>query len=185
MSEFTRILESVEKGDPHAGERLLPLVYDELRRLASSKMARQIPGQTLQPTALVHEAWLKLSHQPDASWENRTHFFRAAAQAMRSILIDQARKKQRVRHGGQLRRVNLSGLDLATNASADANLAVDEALNRFAVIAPEKADLVKLRFYIGLTNEEAAKTLGISLATAKRHWAYSRAWLLDAILKDR
>ena len=184
-TNVTQLLQSIDAGRPAAADELLPLVYDELRKLAKAKMASQIPGQTLQATALVHEAWLRLTHRPDARWENKRHFFRAAAEAMRCILIDQARRKKRVRHGGDLERIDLANLELAANTSPETNLAIDEALARLAEIAPEKAELVKLRFYIGLSNEEAAQTLDISLATAKRYWSYSRAWLFSELRKPQ
>ena len=176
MSPVTHILESIEGGDPKASEELLPLVYNELRKLAAARLAHEAPGQTLQPTALVHEAWLKLGGS-DHDWNGRGHFFAAAAEAMRRILIDRARKRHRQRHGGGMQRVNLDSVDLAATTDDDTLLQLDEALAKFAAEDPEKAELVKLRYFSGLTIPDAALALGISEATAKRHWAYARAWL--------
>jgi RNA polymerase sigma factor (TIGR02999 family) len=182
MSEVTRILTAIEQGDPRAIEQLLPLVYDELRKLAAEKMARESPGHTLQPTALVHEAFLKLvGPAPGAAWNGRTHFYAAAAEAMRRILIDHARRKQRDRHGGGRKRVDFPEAELVAEAPSHDLLALDEALTRFAAADPQKAELVRLRYFAGLTLEEAADLLGISRATAARHFAYARAWLFDAI----
>ena len=181
MSQITLILERLEQGDPRAADELLPLVYDELRKLAAQKMARESPGQTLQATALVHEAWLRLGGDQQPEWQNRAHFFAAAAEAMRRILIDNARRKKARRHGGQVERVNLDSLDLATGMDDDQLLALHEALDRLAAHDAAKAELVKLRFFAGLTLEQAAKVLGISERTAKRHWAYARAWLYREI----
>jgi RNA polymerase sigma factor (TIGR02999 family) len=178
MSEVTRILSALDQGDPHAAEELLPLVYDQLRRLAAKKLAQEKPGQTLQATALVHEAYLCLldTDQP-AHWSGRGHFFAAAAEAMRRILIDNARRKRRPKHGGGRQRVELDeALSLAEPPSYDL-LALDEALSRLAAREPRKAELVKLRFFAGLTAAEAAQVLGISTATAERYWAYARIWL--------
>ena len=177
MSDVTRILDSIQHGDPTAGEELLPLVYEELRKLAAQKLAHEPAGQTLQATALVHEAWLRLSGGEERQWDNRRHFFGAAAEAMRRILIDNARRKQAARHGGGQQRMNLEDVDLAAPV-ADANvLAIDEALTKFAQRDARKAELVKLRYFGGLTIEETAAALGISVATAKRWWQFSRAWL--------
>jgi RNA polymerase sigma factor (TIGR02999 family) len=182
MREVTRILIAIEQGDPHAIEQLLPLVYDELRQLAAEKMARESPGHTLQPTALVHEAFLKLvGPAPSAAWNGRTHFYAAAAEAMRRILIDHARRKQRARHGGGRKRLDFPEAELVAEAPSHDLLALDEALTRFAAADPQKAELVRLRYFAGLTLEGAADLLGISRATAARHWAYARAWLFDAI----
>jgi RNA polymerase sigma factor (TIGR02999 family) len=177
MSEVTRILSAVEHGDPHAAEQLLPLVYDELRKLAAQRLARERPGQTLEATALVHEAYVRLVGAGEApSWNSRGHFFAAAAEAMRRILIDGARRKRRPKHGGGLKRVALDeALSLAE--PSDDVLALDEALGRLAEREPAKAELVKLRYFAGLSLEEAAACLGVSPATAKRHWAVARAWL--------
>jgi RNA polymerase sigma factor (TIGR02999 family) len=177
MSEVTRILSALEQGDPHAAEQLLPLVYDELRRLAAEKMAQEKPGQTLQPTALVHEAYLRLVDADRAhSWDSRRHFFAAAAEAMRRILVEKARRKHRVRHGGGRQRLDL---DEALNLPEPRQnlLALDDALERLAAKQPVKAELVKLRFFAGLTMQEAAQALGISLATAERYWTFARSWL--------
>jgi RNA polymerase sigma factor (TIGR02999 family) len=168
---------ATEPGDPQAAEDLLPLVYQELRRLAAYKMAHEPPGQTLQPTALVHEVWIRLAAQRNQTYANRTHFFAVAAEAMRRILIDRARRRQAVRRGGQAQRVNTDALEIAAPAPDDELLALDEALGRLAERDPQKAELVKLRYYVGLTLAEAAEVLGVSEPTVKRHWAYARAWL--------
>jgi RNA polymerase sigma factor (TIGR02999 family) len=181
MSDATVMLAAMKSGDSKAAEELLVLVYDELRRLAAAKLAHEAPGQTLQPTALVHEAWLRLVGDQTPSFKDREHFFRASAEAMRRILIDRARRKQTVRHGGAYQRVNLEGLDPAAPAVDDQLLAVDEALNKFASAHPVQAELVKLRYFAGLTNEEIAEVLGISVSTAKNYWTFSRAWLLNEI----
>lgn len=181
VAELTVILQRLEQGDPHAAHELLPLVYEELRRLAAQKMAHESPGQTLQPTALVHEAWLRLGGDHQPAWENRGHFFAAAAEAMRRILIDNARRKQTLRHGGGAQRLNLDGLELAANLNDDQLLALSEALEQFAAHDARKAELVKLRFFAGLTHEQAARVLGVSEPTVKRDWAYARAWLFRAM----
>jgi len=181
MSEVTRILQSIENGDPRAAGELLPLVYEELRRLAASKMAREAPGQTLQPTALVHEAWLRLGANQDAPWEGRAHFFGAAAEAMRRILIDNARRKRAQRHGGGRERVDILEMELAAPAPDDELLMVNDALERLAAVDKPKAELVKLHYFAGLSFEEAAGALGISVSTAKRWWDFARAWLFDQI----
>ena len=181
MSDVTRILDRVEQGDPQAAAELLPLVYEELRRLAASKMAHQAPGQTLQATALVHEAYLRLTGGGRDQWQDRTHFFRAAAEAMRCLLIENARRKSRWKRGGRLERVELEGLELAADTPPDTLLVVQEALERLAADDPPKAELVRLRFFIGLTNAEAATVLGLSEPTAKRYWNFARAWLLREI----
>ncbi len=177
MSELTVILQRIDQGDPQAANELLPLVYEELRRLAAQKMARERPSQTLQATALVHEAWLRLGGDDQPTWQNRAHFFAAAAEAMRRILIDNARRKNYLRHGGGKERVNLDGLDLAAAMDDEQLLELNEALNQLAEHDAQKAELVKLRFFTGLTNEQVAQVLGISEPTVKRHWAYARAWL--------
>ncbi len=164
-----------------AAEDLLPLVYAELRSLAARKLAHESPGQTLQPTALVHEAWLRLAGSTRQHWESRNHFFGAAAEAMRRILIDNARRKDRVRHGRGLTRVDLADLDLATTTDDETLLHMDDALNKLAAEDPEKAELVKLRFFAGLSIPDAAQAMGLSESTAKRHWAYCRAWLYDEL----
>jgi RNA polymerase sigma factor (TIGR02999 family) len=181
MSDVTRILTSIEQGDAMATNELLPLVYLELRRLAAHKMASERPGHTLQPTALVHEAWLKLVDTPNQSWQNRAHFFGAAAEAMRRILIDRARRKGRQRRGAGADHVELEDLEIASPAPDDPLLALNDALERFTALEPQAAELVKLRYFIGLKNEEAAEVLGISRATATRWWTYARAWLYEAI----
>jgi RNA polymerase sigma factor (TIGR02999 family) len=163
---------------------LLPLVYEELRRLAANKLAAQAPGQTLQTTALVHEAWLRLAGNHDRQWQDRTHFLAAAAEAMRHILIDNARRKNRVRHGKGLTRVNLEDVDFAVASDDETLLRVDEALTKFAVQEPIKAELVKLRFFAGLSIPEAAEALGMSESTAKRAWAFARAWLYHELTQE-
>jgi RNA polymerase sigma factor (TIGR02999 family) len=178
MNDVTRILSEVEQGDPHAAERLLPLVYDELRKLAAQRLAHEQPGQTLQATALVHEAYLRLVDVDKAqTWNSRGHFFAAAAEAMRRILVEQARRKHRLKHGGDRRRVDLDQAIPAAEVPADDLLALDEALNRFEAGDPLAAKLVRLRFFGGLTMPEAAKVLGISLRQAERNWTYARTWL--------
>jgi len=178
MNDVTRILSAIEQGDPHAAEELLPLVYDELRKLAAQRMSQENPGQTLQATALVHEAYLRLVNADDAQrWNGRGHFFGAAAEAMRRILIDHARRKQSHRRGGGLAREPLKSVEIAAPEPDVDLLAVHEALSRFEAIDQPKAELVKLRYFAGLTIPEAAETLGISTTTADRYWAYARAWL--------
>ncbi len=181
MSDATLILAAIERGDPKAAEHLLALVYDELRLLAAFKMAQQDPGQTLQPTALVHEAWLRLVGSQNPTFNDRTHFFRAAAEAMRHILIDRARRKQTQRHGGGYQRVDFTGFDLAAPAADDQLLAVHEALDKLALKHPKQAELVKLRYFAGMTNEEVSQVMGISISTAKNYWTFSRVWLLHEI----
>jgi RNA polymerase sigma factor (TIGR02999 family) len=177
MSESSE-RDQVGRGDsPLSESELLPLLYDELRRLAARKMGREGPRQTLQATALVHEAWLRLGGDKQPVWANRSHFFAAAAEAMRRILVDNARRKAAQKHGGGVEPVNIDFLELASVAEDDRVLAIHEALNRLAAVAPEKAELVKLRFFAGLTLQEAAQALSISEATAKRYWAFARAWL--------
>jgi RNA polymerase sigma factor (TIGR02999 family) len=177
MNEVTRILSAIEQGEPHAAEQLLPLVYEELRKLAAQKLAQEKPDQTLQATALVHEAYLRLVG--DQHFENRGHFFAAAAEAMRRILIEQARRKARVKRGGGAARLNLDDLVISAAPPHDDILDVDEALDRLAAAAPRAAELVKLRFYAGLTGAEAAAALGVAPRTADALWAYARAWLYD------
>jgi RNA polymerase sigma factor (TIGR02999 family) len=181
MSEATQLLGAIESGDAKAADQLLPLVYQELRRLAASKMANEAAGHTLQPTALVHEAWLRLVGDENPTFQNRAHFFAAAAEAMRRILIDRARRRQALRHGGGQHRVELEQVELAFPGDDDQLLAVNEALEQLAAIHPEEAEIVKLRYFIGLTHEEAADALGISVRTAKYYWAHARAWLFQAI----
>lgn len=208
MSDITQVLSAIDRGDPQAAEQLLPLVYDHLRKLAAARLAHEKPGQTLQATALVHEAYLRLVGSGDdrgqktedrenasgtgglssvscplspVSFSSRGHFFAAAATAMRRILLEQARRKNRIRHGGGAARVELLESEIAAPMPAEELLALDEALQRFAAEEPQKARLVELRFFVGLTNEEAAEMLGISAVTAKRHWRYARAWLHQAV----
>jgi RNA polymerase sigma factor (TIGR02999 family) len=182
MDNVTRILSAIEQGDPQAADQLLPLVYDELRRLATAKMARERPGQTLQATALVHEAYLRLVDGAQAQhWNSRRHFFAAAAEAMRRILVEQARRKRTERHGGQRRRCSLDGLDLVHEAPHEDLLALDEALNRLAAEHPDKAELVKLRYFAGLSIDDTAHALGISPATVKRRWEFARVWLFREV----
>jgi RNA polymerase sigma factor (TIGR02999 family) len=178
MSEVTRVLSRVEQGDAKAAEELLPLVYDELRRLASQKMAREAPNQTLQPTALVHEAWLRLGGSEAPSFQNRAHFFGAAAEAMRRILIERARRRIAAKRGGGVVRVDLDEIEIPSpTADDDQLLAVNEALDKFATLDPRKAELVKLRYFVGMNFDETASALGIAVPTAKQWWAYARAWL--------
>ena len=185
MPDVTQILSAVEAGDPKAAEELLPLVYAELRRLAAQKMAHESPAQTLQATALVHEAYLRLVGDPHGAsaptWNTRGHFFAAAAEAMRRILIGNARRKHALKRGGQARRVDLDAIELADRPADDKLLAMEDALIRLTEKDPVKAELVKLRYFAGLTNQEAAAMLGISTATAERYWAYARAWLQQQI----
>ncbi len=185
MSNVTRILSAIEQGDPQAAEQLLPLVYDELRKLATQKLAQEQPGQTLQPTALVHEAYLRLLDQEQAQrWNSRGHFFAAAAEAMRRILVESARRRSRLKHGRQRQRVDLDSGCLVSAAPSFDLLALDEALSRLAETEPTKAELVKLRFFAGLTMPEAAAALGISLATAERYWTFAKSWLYAELAGD-
>ncbi|HAB15854.1 MAG TPA: sigma-70 family RNA polymerase sigma factor [Verrucomicrobiota bacterium] len=184
MSELTRILGANARGEP-ATDRLLSLVYDELRQLAARKMTQESSTQTLQPTALVHEAWLRLGGDDQPIWENRTHFFCAAAEAMRRILIDRARSKQARRHGGGLQRLDVDEVEIAAPLQEDELLAVNEVLDRFAMHAPQKAELVKLRYFGGLGLKEAGQVLGISEPTAVRWWTYAKTWLYQAIQESR
>ena len=178
MSEFTQILERVERGDLPAAAELLPVVYDELRRLAAQKMTREAAGHTLQPTALVHEAWLRLGGSDAPAFQNRAHFFGAAAEAMRRILIEHARRRLAAKRGAGVEVVALDGLEISSPvADDDQLLAVNEALEKLSAVDPRKAELVKLRYFVGLNFEEAAAALGIAVPTAKQWWAYARAWL--------
>jgi RNA polymerase sigma factor (TIGR02999 family) len=178
MTDVTRILTAIEQGDPKAAKQLLPLVYDELRRLAAQKLAQEKPGQTLQPTALVHEAYLRLvGGRPEHGWDGRGHFFAAAAEAMRRILVENARRKRTQKRGGDLPRVEVDEADLACPMRPEVLLALDEALAKLAAEDSVKARLVELRFFAGLSVEEASKALGVSAITAKRYWRYARAWL--------
>ena len=181
MSEVTQTLDAIEQGDGKATAELLPLVYEELRNLAAHKMAYEAPGHTLQPTALVHEAWMRLVGSEQQTWQNRAHFFGAAAEAMRRILIESARRKRALRRGGGQQRLDIQEVEIAAPQKEDELLAVNDALEKFEALDKPKAELVKLRYFIGLTIEEAAQTLGISVPTAKRWWAYARAWLFNEI----
>ena len=174
----------MQQGDSKAAEELIPLVYSELRRLAAQKMAREAPGHTLQPTALVHEVWLRLGADAQPRWQNRAHFFAAAAEAMRRILVDSARRKQCLKHGGQLERVDLDSVELPLPIADDELLALDEALNRLASVESRAAEVIKLCFFLGLTQEQAAKELEISVSTAKRLWLFARAWLFREMKKS-
>src|SRR5260370_18779123 len=191
MSEVTNILSAIEQGDPRAAEQLLPLVYDELRQLAAQKLAHEKPGQTLQATALVHEAYLRLvgasgdaAAPGEARWNSRGHFFAAAAEAMRRILIESARSKARAKRGGDWQRVDFEDLDVMNAVAPDQLVALDDALARLVTLDPLAGELVKLRYFAGLALDQAAVALGISTATAYRHWAYARAWLRSELLTD-
>jgi RNA polymerase sigma factor (TIGR02999 family) len=181
MSDATVMLEAIEAGEPKAAEQLLVLIYDELRRLAASKLAQEAPGQTLQPTALVHEAWIRLVGERKPSFQSRKHFFCAAAEAMRHILIDRARRKRTRRHGGEYRRVDFEDIDLTAPSTDDQLLAVHEVLHKLGLEHPVQAEVVKLRYFGGLTNEEIAEVLEISISSVKNYWTFSRAWLLNEI----
>ncbi|HEV7928330.1 MAG TPA: ECF-type sigma factor [Verrucomicrobiae bacterium] len=185
MSDVTRILESIEHGDAKAADELLPLVYGELRKLAASKMAREAPNQTLQPTALVHEAWVRLVGDKNPQFANRAHFFAAAAEAMRRILIDNARRKRALRHGGDQQRVEFEGVEFAAPCDDEEILAVNEALDKLAAQNKVEAELVKLRYFVGMTLEEAAAVLDVSARTADNYWAHARAWLYKEIERSR
>jgi len=185
MSEVTRILSAIEQGQPHAAEELLPLMYDELRRLAAQRLAEEKPGQTLQATALVHEAYLRLVGAQDAQrWDSRGHFFAAAAEAMRRILLNRARDKKRAKRGGGRRRVDLDEVEIALDTTDEQLLALDEALTQLAVEDPDAARLVNLRFFAGLTLKDAAACLELAPRTAERQWAYARAWLYARLRQD-
>jgi len=185
MTDVTRILDQIQQGDPAAAEQLLPLIYDELRKLAAQKLAHEKPGQTLEGTALVHEAYLRLVGTAGAlHWNNRGHFFAAAAEAMRRILVESARRKGRLKHGREHQRIDLDSGCLASAAPSLDFLALDEALSRLAEIEPAKAELVKLRFFAGLTMPEAAAALDISLATAERYWTFAKSWLYAELADD-
>jgi RNA polymerase sigma factor (TIGR02999 family) len=182
MTQVTRVLYAIEHGDPKAAEQLLPLVYDELRKLAAHRIAQEVPGQTLNATALVHEAYLRLvGNEAESHWNSRGHFFAAAAEAMRRLLVEQARRKRRMRHGGGRVRIDLEDLDVEAEKGDDELLALDEALQRLTAEEPTTAEVVKLRYFAGLTAEAAAAALGISLRTANRHWAYAKAWLYQQL----
>jgi RNA polymerase sigma factor (TIGR02999 family) len=181
VSDVTRILDAFQRGDPQTADELLPLVYHELRRLAAHKMANEPPGQTLQPTALVHEAWLRLVGEGDSQWQNRAHFFCAAAEAMRRILIDNARRKQALRRGGGQVRVELEATALEAPADDDKILQVNEALEALAAEDPAKAEIVKLRYFVGLSHEEIATLLGVNEKTVRRHWELAKVRLFQGI----
>ena len=186
MSDVTRLLGSIEQGDARAEQRLLETVYNELRKLAACKMANEAPGHTLQPTALVHEAWLRLvTPEQQAQFQNRAHFFGAAAEAMRRILVDRAREKKALKRGGDLERVDIDAVEVASPMPDEELLVLDEALDRLTAVDTRAAEMVKLCFFVGLTQEEAARELGVSLATAERIWAFARAWPLREVRKER
>ena len=184
VNDATVMLAAVERGDPKAAQELLVLVYDELRRIAAFKMAHESPGQTLQPTALVHEAWMRLVGNESPTFNNRAHFFHAASEAMRHILIDRARRKRTERHGGGYVRVEFDGFDPAAPDADDQLLAVHEAVDKLALEHPIQAQLVKLKYFAGMTNEEVSEVMGVSVATVKNYWSFSRAWLLNEIDGD-
>ncbi len=185
MSDVTRILECIEHGNPKAADELLPLLYGELRKLAASRMANEAPNQTLQPTALVHEAWLRLVGNDNPQFANRAHFFSAAAEAMRRILIDKARRKRALRHGGEQQRVEMEGLEVAAPSNDDELLAISEALDKLAATHSIQAEVVKLRYFVGMTNVEAAQALGLSERTVKNYWSHARAWLYRELQNQR
>lgn len=184
MSEVTQLLCAMDAGDSQAADQLLPLVYEELRRLAAARMAQELPGQTLQATALVHEAWLRLVGGENVRFDGKGHFFAAAAEAMRRILIDRARQKCSLKRGARAERINLEDLEVAVEADDDTLLAVNEALEKLAKLDPDSAEFIKLRFFVGLTNDEAAQALGIPERTARRHWNFARTWLYREIQKQ-
>ena len=181
MSEVTRIIQLIDSGDLNASHELLPVIYEELRRLAKWRLTSESPGQAIQTTALVHEAWLRLAGNEKNDWDSRRHFFGAAAEAMRRILIDQARRKQRIKHGGNHQRINVPDSCLASPCEASNLLDLDEALQRLEDRHPEKAQLIKLRFFAGMELNEIAKLMNISRATASRHWTFGRSWLFKEL----
>jgi RNA polymerase sigma factor (TIGR02999 family) len=185
MNDITRALEAMETGDPKVAEELLPLLYGELRRLAAYKLASEPAGQTLQATALVHEAWLRLGGDKNQPWQNRAHFFGAAAEAMRRILVENARRKHRLKRGGHLERVDLEAVDIPSPMPDEDLLALDEALDHLSEIDERAAQVVKLCFFVGLTQTDAAKELGLSVTTVERSWAFARAWLFREVQKTR
>jgi RNA polymerase sigma factor (TIGR02999 family) len=186
MTDVTRILSAIAQGDPQAAEQLLPLVYDELRKLAAQKMAQEKPGQTLQATALVHEAYIRLVDVEKAQpWDSRGHFFAAAAEAMRRILVENARRKLRIKRGGEQRRLDLDDADLVTNMPPDELVMLDDAIETLAAHDHVAAELVKLRYFVGLSVEDAAEAMGIPRTTAYRHWTYARAWLISRVQQSR
>ncbi|PYJ82503.1 MAG: RNA polymerase subunit sigma-24 [Verrucomicrobia bacterium] len=184
MTDLTQILQAVERGEENSSERLLPLVYDELRRLAAIKMSREAQNQTLQPTALVHEAWLRLTTDEEMGWQNRGHFFGAAAEAMRRILIERARRRSRLKHGGGQVRIDIQELELADTTPDEKVLLINEALERLQAEDPEKARVVVMKFFGGLTNREVAESLNVTERTVERHWAYAKAWLFGAVRQE-
>jgi RNA polymerase sigma factor (TIGR02999 family) len=181
MSEITQVLQAIGRGEGRASEELLPLVYEELRRLAAARMAQEQPGQTLQATAIVHEAWLRLVGDGERTWQNRAHFFGAAAEAMRRILIENARRKSALKRGGGLARVDIESLDLAAAAPDDKILLINEALEKLQMEDPEKARIVVMKFFGGLTNQEVAEALSVTERTIERQWAFAKAWMFQAI----
>ena len=185
MTDLTRILEAVQQGDAKVADQLLPLVYEELRKLAVHKMANEAPGHTLQPTALVHEAWLRLVGSDNQPWQNRAHFFAAAAEAMRRILVENARRKRRLRHGGGQQRVELDETNVPAETDDDKLLQVNEALEELAAQDPVQAEIVKLRFFVGLKNGEIAGVLNISEKTVQRYWAHAKAWLYERMQSQK
>lgn len=184
MSDVTRLLDAIQQGDPQATEELLPLVYEELRRVAAAKMARENPGHTLQPTALVHEAYLRLVQESQQQWQNRSQFFAMAAETMRRILVDRARRRQALKRGGDLERTELDLLELPVPADDSLVLKVHEALDALATEDPAKAEVVKLKFFVGLTSEEIAAILGLNEKTVRRHWSFAKAWLFQKMSAD-
>jgi RNA polymerase sigma factor (TIGR02999 family) len=185
MSDVTRLLTAIDAGDPKAAEQLLPLVYDSLRQLAAAKLSREQPGQTLQATALVHEAWLRLTGSDSSTgWNGRGHFFGAAAEAMRRILVERARRKARIRHGGEWQRIDLTHVTLATEDSNETVLVIHEAIETLAAISPQQAEIVKLRYFTGMEHAEIAEVLGVSEPTVRRHWAFARSWLYAELKKS-
>lgn len=185
MSDLARILGSIQQGDPKGAEHLLPLVYEQLRKVAAARMAQQPPGQTLQATALVHEAWLRLATGQKQAWENRRHFFAAAAQAMRHILVERARRKLRARHGAGLERVDLDAIEIPSPTRDDRILELNAALDELAALSPEKAEVVKLRFFVGLGEQEIAELLQLSPRTVERYWNHARVWLFERMERAR
>lgn len=185
MTEITQILQRIQAGDADASDALLRKVYDELRALAAAKMAREAPGQTLQPTALVHDAWLKLTNGESPNFENRRHFFGAAAEAMRRVLVDRARRRRRIRHGGDMERDNRDLDSIAATVPDDKILAIHEALEALEAADEIKAQVVKLKYFIGLKTDEIAQTLDISISSVERYWAYSSAWMMDWIRENQ
>lgn len=184
MSDITRVLGDIGHGESHASEELLPLVYEELRRLAAARMAQESAGHTLQATALVHEAWVRLTSGANQKWQNRAHFFGAASEAMRRILIENARRKARLKHGGHLQRLDITDLELAEAAPDEMILLVDAAVERFTREDPDKGKIVVLKFFGGLTNQEVAETMGVTERTVERQWAYAKAWLFQDLRKE-